>query len=281
MMRLGFQPDPIQAYPSSSYAEAGSTWHHMSQALHQSLFRVLELLFSLLPGLLAFVIAVGVMIGVGVLLSLGIRRVLTAAKFDERLTRGKANGAGGVADWAPSHSPTALVGRIAFWGSVLLGLTVGILALDASYANGAPNVLGGAAGGLSLSLLPYLSRWVGAVLLLFAGNIVARFLARTVLIGAVNNQLQYARFLSMGVKWLVLVLTSAMVLDHLGIGGAIVELAFGILFGGIVLTLSLAIGLGSRDIVSRSLERNAGKMDETIAGVGRPIRDSSETLRHF
>ena len=35
----------------------------------------------------------------------------------------------------------------------------------------------------------------------------------------------------------------------IGIGGAIVELAFGILFGGIVLTLALAIGLGSRDLV--------------------------------
>ena len=48
-----------------------------------------------------------------------------------------------------------------------------------------------------------------------------------------------------------------MVLDHLEIGGTVVELAFGILFGGIVLTLSLAIGLGSRDLVSRSLEKSA------------------------
>ena len=86
---------------------------------------------------------------------------------------------------------------------------------------------------------------------------MARYLARTVLIGAVNNQLYYARFLSMGVKWLVLVLTGAMVLDHLQIGGTVVELAFGILFGGIVLTLALAVGLGSRELVSRSLERTA------------------------
>jgi hypothetical protein len=61
--------------------------------------------------------------------------------------------------------------------------------------------------------------------------------------------------LSQGVKWLVLVLTAAMVLDHLNIGGRIVEIAFGILFGGIVLTLSLSIGLGSRDIVIRTLEQ--------------------------
>ena len=55
-------------------------------------------------------------------------------------------------------------------------------------------------------------------------------------------------------KWLVLVLTAAMVLDHLEVGRDIVALAFGILFGGIVLTLALAVGLGSRELVSRSLE---------------------------
>ena len=54
-----------------------------------------------------------------------------------------------------------------------------------------------------------------------------------------------------------------MILDHLGIGGTIIELAFGILFGGIVLTLSLAVGLGSRDIVSRSLERSADRLPRT------------------
>ena len=143
-----------------------------------------------------------------------------------------------------------------------------------------------------MSLLPYLTHAVGAILLLFAGNLIARFLARTVLIGAVNNQLQYARFLSMGVKWLVLVLTAAMVLDHLGIGGTVVELAFGILFGGIVLTLSLAIGLGSRDLVSRSLQRSerperAEGSDPSDSGSRMaytppvPAGDRSETLRHF
>ena len=93
--------------------------------------------------------------------------------------------------------------------------------------------------------------------LFLLGNVFARFLARGVLISAVNHNLQYARLLSLGVKWLVLVLAAAMALEHLGIGGRIVELAFGILFGGIVLALALAVGLGSKDLVSRSLERQA------------------------
>jgi hypothetical protein len=61
---------------------------------------------------------------------------------------------------------------------------------------------------------------------------------------------------------MILVFTGAMVLDHLALGGEIVELGFGILFGGIVLALSLAVGLGSRDLVSRSLERETTKAVE-------------------
>jgi hypothetical protein len=133
---------------------------------------------------------------------------------------------------------------------------------------------------MSFFLLPYLTHSVGAILLFIAGTLLARFLARTVLIEAVNARLQYARFLSVGVKWLVLVLTAATVLDHLEIGGTVVDLAFGILFGGIVLTLSLAIGLGSRDIVSRSLEKNVDDVIPPDPGVYKPPT-TSETLRHF
>src|SRR5260221_75376 len=92
-----------------------------------------------------------------------------------------------------------------------------------------------------------------------AGNLIARFLARSVLIGAVNMNLQYARLLSVGVKWLVTVLAVTIAIEHLGIGSGIIRLAFGILFGGIVLALALAVGLGSKELVSRSLERETSK----------------------
>ena len=71
--------------------------------------------------------------------------------------------------------------------------------------------------------------------------------------------LQSAPLLRAGVRWLVMVLAIAMAFEHLAIGGGIIRLAFGILFGGIVLALSLAVGLGSKDLVSRSLEREAGR----------------------
>jgi hypothetical protein len=238
----------------------------MSGALHQSLYRVLSLLIAILPGILACFVALAVFTLIGMVLSAFLRWALTAAKFDDRLTRAR-----GSAEWTPSTSPTALIARGAFWACVLLGLLIGVSAFDVSYATGAP---------LPISLLPYLTHAVGAIFLLIAGTLIARFLARSVLIGAVNAQLQYARFLSLGVKWLVLVLTAAMVLDHLQIGGEIVSLAFGILFGGIVLTLALAVGLGSRDLVSRSLESHVERTDRAAVSTN-PAGNSADSIRHF
>jgi hypothetical protein len=247
-------------------------------ALRQSIDRVLVKLASFLPGLLALLVAVAVLTAIGVLLSLVLRRILTAAKFDERFAR---NQSANVTDWSPGNSPTALIGRIAFWACVVLGCIIGLSAFDASYAGNSQ---------ISAILIPYLTHSVGAILIFIAGTLIARFLARSVLIGAVNLQMQYARFLSLGIKWLVLVLTGAMVLDHLQIGGVVVELAFGILFGGIVLTLALAIGLGSRDLVSRSLEQKSGPRPATpetdfadvLPGTAAPPPTRpTESLRHF
>lgn len=271
-MSLLFQPD-VYTPPDATHSVAvvpQNLWAHMGDALHASLYRVASLLISVLPGILAFLVALILLGALGFLLSWILKRILVAVKFDERITRNDANA---VADWSPAHSPSLLAGRVVFWACVILGVVVGISAFDASYEAGSP---------LSLTLLPSLTRLVGAILLLLAGNLVARFLARTVLIGAVNNQLQYARFLSMGVKWLVLVLAAAMALDHLQVGGSIVELAFGILFGGIVLTLALAIGLGSRDLVTRSLERTGERPERNpIASSNEPPSNAPETLRHF
>jgi hypothetical protein len=243
-------------------------WQQVELALSQSAHRVLVKLAVFLPALVALLLAVIVLTAIGAGLAALLRRFLTAVKFDERLAH---NSIAPISDWSPANSPTALVARVVFWGCVLIGCFIGISAADAAYPGDTQ---------LSAYVIPYITHSVGAILLLIAGTVIARFLERSVLIGAVNAKLQYARILSMGIKWLVLVLTAAMVLDHLQIGGTVVELAFGILFGGIVLTLSLAVGLGSRDIVSRSLERST--TFDPIAGD--PDYKSStppDTLRHF
>ncbi len=232
-------------------------WSQVEQALDQSMVRVLSGIARLLPGLVALVVALLFSAILAWLLRTFVRRTLNGLDFDARLGGWDL---GSIAEWSPSNSPTRLVARVVAWGVMLTGFLIGITAFDATLTSQ-----------LAMRVFGYVPNVLTAVLLLLAGNLVARFLARSVLIGAVNLNLEYARLLSVGVKWLVIVVAAAMALKHLGIGDGIVDLAFAILFGGIVLTLALAIGLGSKDMVSRSLERRAAK----------PAEDEMRPVQHL
>lgn len=258
--------------------QSGKEWlmgQQVENALRQSMHRVLVVLVSFLPGLLAFLVAVILFALVGAIVAWVVRRILTIMHFDERLSRGTGSSTpASLFEWTSNQPPSRIIARALFWLCTLVGVAVGISAFAASYSVDSQ---------MPIFLLPYLTHVIGAVLILFAGAVIARFLARSILISAVNAQLQYARILSLGVKWLVIVLAAAMALDHLRIGGSIVSLAFGILFGGIVLTLSLAVGLGSRDLVSRSIERTMERPGGPSEVTNQRAADAQprSRLRHF
>jgi uncharacterized membrane protein len=190
------------------------------------------------------------------ILAIVVRRLLTSIHFDEQLNRW---GFAALGEWSPMNSPTRLVSRTTAFLVVMAGFLIGIAAFDAESTSL-----------LVQSVFAYIPNIIGAILVLSVGSIVASFLARSVLIGAVNLNLQYARLLSAGVKWLVIVLSVAMALEHLKIAPSIVDLAFGILFGGIVLTLVLAVALNSKELVTKSLDRNA--KDTPSENIEEPFR---------
>jgi len=220
-------------------------WDQVKQALLQSTTRFLTRFVSALPGIVALILALLISIILAFILAFTVRRLLTRLHLAERLVQW---GFTSPAEQSAMTNPVILVSRTIAGLVILLGFLIGITAFDAEWTSN-----------LSQGVLAYIPNIVGAALLFLVGSVLARFLARSVLIGAVNMNLQYARLLSVGVKWLVVVLVVAMALEHLRIARSIVELAFGILFGGIVFALALAVGLGSKDIVMKSLERDAKK----------------------
>ncbi len=228
----------------------------IAQSLQDSIGRVVTKIVTLLPGIVAFVLVLLVFAAIAAGLAWVAQRLLSSLHFDARFEQNE-----NLVEW--THSPSRLIARVVFWGILLLGVLVGLSAFEA----------GSADVGVSAYVFSYVPRVVGALVLLFVGTLIARVLGRSVLISGVNMNLQYARLLGTGVKWLVLILTAAMVLDHLSIGGHIVDLAFGILFGGVVFALALAVGLGSRDLVTRSLEREVARPT--------PIAVKDERIHHF
>jgi Conserved TM helix. len=220
-------------------------WVQVKQALQDSTARFLTRFANLLPGLAALIIALLLSAVLAWILAAIVRRILAGLHFDERLGRW---GFSSLAEWSPMNSPTRLISRSVAVLVMISGFLIGIAAFDLDWTYL-----------FVQKMFAYIPDVLAALVVLLVGNVLARFLARSVLIGAVNLNLQYARFLSIGVKWIVIVLAFAMALEHLRIAPGIVELAFGILFGGIVLTLALAVGLSSKDLIGKSLERDVKK----------------------
>lgn len=233
-------------------------WDRVGQSLNESTVRVLSQFASLLPGVLALILAVFLASVLSWLVGWVLKRFLRSVHFDQQLGR---LGFTSIAELSPEQSPSLLVTRVVAWSIILLGFILGLAAFDASFTSQ-----------LALQIFGYLPNIVGSILLILVGSIVARYVSRNVLIEAVNMNLQHARLLSVGVRWMVMVLTIAMALDHLHIGSDIVHLAFGILFGGIVFAMALAVGLGSKDLVTRSLDRESSRSNAP---------DTEELFRHL
>lgn len=232
-------------------------WEQIQQALSRSTTRMLSGIAALLPGIAALILAVLISFALAKLVAGILRRALERFHFDDRVHDW---GYPSVVDWSSGKSPTMLVVRVVFWTIVFVGFAIGFSAFDVTLTST-----------LVFRFFEYLPQVVAALVVLVLGSVIARFVSRSVLIEAVNMNLQYARLLSVGVRWMIMVLAVAMALEQLAIGGGIIRLAFGILFGGIVLALALAVGLGSKELVSRSLEREAHR----AAG------QSEEPVRHL
>ena len=142
------------------------------------------------------------------------------------------------------RSPSQLLAALAFWSIFVLFLT---LAVDTLAIPGA--------GRVTDFVFAWVPRAIGAAVIFLVGWLVANFLGEGALIAAVNARIPEARLLSRAVRWGVLLFASATAVIHFGIGKEMVLVAFGISFGGLVLALTLAFGLGGRSLARQILER--------------------------
>ena len=227
-------------------------WAQIDGILRQATAQITDQVAKFLPGLLVALLLLLATILVAVLVRTLLLRALRGLEFDQWAERA---GVATIIGWLTA-SPSQSLTRLAYWSVLILGVLVSFTALDASMPSR-----------LALTVFEYFPNVLAALVILVLGSIAAQFLARSTLIGAVNMRLQSARLLSLVVKWLVLLVTVAMALDHLGIGRNVLLLAFGIVFGGIALAAALAIGLGARDAVRDAIARQlreASQRDDTV-----------------
>jgi mechanosensitive ion channel-like protein len=176
-------------------------------------------------------------------------RVLAAANLDVRCARW---GLGGVLGRGGHRlSPTELLGRLVYWAILFVGLLMAVEALEMPGTTGA-----------ATALLQFLPHVIVAAAVVVSGWVLAQFLAQAILIAAVNAQVAGASLLAAAGRWLVLTVAAAVALTELGVAREMVLLVFGIAFGGAVFALSLAFGLGARDLARQALESYLGRARE-------------------
>ena len=222
-------------------------WDQITEMLRAATLRMSANIAEFLPGLVGLLLILLVAIVLGVLVRSLLLRVLSGVQLDQRMEN---LGLGSAADWSVVGGLSPFVARVAMWTIILAGLLIGLSALNAALPEA-----------FARSVLGYVPNVLAALLIVVVGTVLSRFFARSVLIGAVNLRLQVARPLSIGIKWMVILLAWTIALEHLGIGRGILAIAFAIVLAGIALASALAVGLGSAEWVRRSLSRTA---DEPI-----------------
>lgn len=202
-----------------------------------------------LPKLLALLSFIVLGIIVGWAMKAILQRLLKAVRIDVLSERWGIQSALAKAGFKQPLSQ--VVGRLTFWIVFVLFVFMGVDTLDLP-----------ATAGLMGQILGFVPSVVAAGLLLLVGMLLGNFFAEATLIATVNAQIQEARLIANLVRWGIFLFTAAMVLTHLGIAKEIVVAAFSILFGGVVLALAIAVGLGGRNIARDVLEQRWRKAKE-------------------
>jgi hypothetical protein len=208
------------------------------------------------PSLLQLIIILILGFIIAYLLKLVVRYLLTLVRFDVLSYRVGLSSV--LTKSSIERTPTEVVTLVIYWCALFLFFLIALGALNISVADN-----------LIVSIFAYIPRFVIAIFIFLIGYFLSRFLSRAALIGLVNAQVRSARLVASLFQILIIIFFSAMAIEQLGIARGIVVATFSISFGGVVLALAIAFGLGGKEMAKDILERRfkggkeeKGKPDE-------------------
>ncbi len=212
----------------------------------EPLREVVQKLVAFLPNLLTGIVVFAVGLVLAWLIKALVIKIIKLLKLDAAFARSGLTEA--FQKMAVRDTPAKLVGRMFYWLVVFIFF---ILALKVMKVPVIDQLLE--------KFLLYLPNVVVALIILTIGWLLGNFLGRAALIASVNAGVKLSGQLSKGVKGLIMVFAFVMAFEQLGIGRSTVIAAFTIAFGGAVLALALAFGLGGKGLARTFLEKRFKK----------------------
>ncbi len=214
----------------------------LSGLLNQTLSDLWARSVAFAPNVLAMLLILAAGVIVAGVVRVGVRFLLSVAGGDALASRLGVQAM--LKRAGVTRPPSTVIALVLAWTTLGVFVVGAIGALDPTIA-----------ADLATRALVFLPQIFVAVSLLILGMLASTFLHRSVLIAAVNAGIPSARFLAAAARTAAMAVALALALEHLGLGRQIIVTAFAIVFGGAVFALSLALGLGGRDLAREALER--------------------------
>ncbi len=209
----------------------------VSRTVNQTAKNLSSMVTDFLPHLLALVVVVLVGGIIAWILKIIVRRVLALINFNRLI---ETTGFTQMAAGAGLPSASELLSRVVFWVVWVSFWLVGLNALGIATLQDEISRF--------FLLLPQI---FVAIIILVIGALLANFLGRATLLGAVNANYPAPRLLSGAVRVLIIAIAIMMALERIGLAHGVVLIAF----SAFMLALALAFGLGGRDAARRLLEK--------------------------
>jgi hypothetical protein len=225
--------------------------NYIKRLVIEPLERFYDNVLQYLPNVISFllILVAGLIMGrlLKVLFSY-VFRFIKIDKFSDRSGIQGILGKGGIRE-----NLSIVLSRLVGWVTVFVFI---IIALDVLEVPEVEHLL--------RTFFLYLPNVFVSVIILLSGYLLGNFLGRAALITAVNSDIKKPGVIGKLVKFGIYVTAATMSLEQLGIGRETIIIAFTIIFGGAVFALSLALGLGGKDMAREYLDRALrGKKEET------------------
>ena len=224
-------------------------YNFLQRVIIEPFERFFEKVLQFLPDFLSAILIFTLGIVLGFILravSLRLFRTIKLDKFSERSGVVEIIQKGGI------REPVSLIlSRIIGWLTIISFSILSLYSLEVP-----------AIGQILERFLLYLPNVFVAAVILFFGYFLSNFLGRAALIASVNAGFKASGLMGKFVKLTIFLLAATMALEQLGIGKETIIIAFAIIFGGIVLALAIAFGLGGRNLAKKYLEKKLLKGED-------------------
>lgn len=203
-------------------------------------YKIWQVAVSYFPNIIAALILILIGFFISRVLSSVIEHILKRIKFDIITSKIGLNEI--LVRTGFGKSPTKILGILSYWIIMLIFIVSATSVLKLDFISQI----------LEAFLIKFIPRIISAIIIGFAGIILSRTIEKIVYDASVTNNLKAGKLFSKIISIVVLIFTSILIIEQLGLDIKLLRSSINILFAslglGFALAVGISFGLGAKDI---------------------------------